>query len=413
MKHHTQYRQQNHRSQRGAFSVLTAMLAFLVIVPIGLLSFELQRAELAQKQLRVTSDAAALASALACRDLTGSYADKQQYAINAAVQMLQRNNAIGKPFGSVTTTNSTAGAHPKIGDAVVAVNYDQDNQLVTIDVAYGYNPAFGSYLGINNVPLTVNSKAGTGASTKSDIVIAFDISCSMFAEPGNQPMTSARVAMMNFIDELKANPDNHVGLIVYGTKVSGSTDPSNANNNQYPVPTGMIGLDQNHDNFDTVKVAISQLTTCNGSTNTTGAIQQATTMITGPGHRKDAQAYVLLVTDGMPNFWYPLPNAQDYNIGKSTSLQAGTDLQNKFKAATAPSANSTPTPTQPVILHSLGFFHGVSAPGTPNPMIFGPQFLDELQKSSGGYGKVYIANNIAEFIDALKKLAHNDLGLVN
>jgi uncharacterized protein YegL len=263
-------------------------------------------------------------------------------------------------------------------------------------------------MGINNVPLSVNSKAGTGASTKSDIVIAFDISCSMFSEPGGQPMAGARTAMMNFIDELKTNPDNHVGLVVYGTKVSGSTDPSNANNNQYSIPTGMIGLDQNADNFESVKISISKLTTCYGSTNTTGAIQQATEMISGPGHRKDAQPYVLLVTDGMPNFWYPLPNDQNFDIGRSTAIQAGTDLANKFKPSSTPSANAQTTP--PVILHSLGFFHGT---GNPDPMKFGPQFLDDLQKSSGGNGKVYIANNISQFIDALKKLAHNDLGLVN
>ncbi len=398
------------RDQVGAFAALTVSLAFMVLVPLAVLAFELQHAQLVQKQLRVVSDAAALAAALAFKDskyLNDS--DKKLDAQAAAVEFVRRNNAAGKSFGNVQLVSSVAGAHPNAGDIQLAFDYDSSKEVVIINMAYGYRPTFANFLSL--APLLVNSKSNIGVKGKADVVIAVDVSGSMFNGSPPQPWTDEKNAIMNFCDILKSSAkDNvHMGMVIFAEHASGHAGAD------YRFTGKTVELSQTDPRYDEIKLVLSPINTNLGNTNTQGALEQAQKMITGPGHRYDADPYILLITDGLPTAYYSGSTAITGSAALPKALSQG-DLIKVATVSTTPPPNPDgtippATPPKHIMVHSLGFFHGGTA-----DMRDGKDFLDSLNlraNQSSAPGQVYVVDTIDKFKEFLLKMAKEDLGLVN
>jgi Flp pilus assembly protein TadG len=101
------------RSRRGMSTVaLIMVLAFFVVLPLGLLSFEFARYTLLASQLQSVTDAATLAgtAALASSPPGYTYTDLHNLAMDVAVQTFEQNSVLQTPFSAanVVANKNTA-----------------------------------------------------------------------------------------------------------------------------------------------------------------------------------------------------------------------------------------------------------------------------------------------------------------
>lgn len=172
---------------RGQMAAVIGFLA-LVVLSVGLFSFEVGRANLANQQLQNVTDAAALAGAatLASEDNTNP-TNAHNDAVQTALNLFKQNLVMGQ---TLTNTTVAGAAHnvPAPGDATMFFEFlnpltrvvepvtSPNGKIVRINADFGLEPAFGRFLGLGAI--SVHAVA-TSAVPQLDIVICFDISGSM------------------------------------------------------------------------------------------------------------------------------------------------------------------------------------------------------------------------------------------
>lgn len=182
-------RSNSRNSQGAAMVVLSLLITCLILFPVGLFSYEINRVESARSQLRACCDAAALASAatLASQDNLDPV-ESHTEAINTALSTFQTNSVVGVSLtGAVLSgySEDTPPAEhaslfiefldPNNNDAVVSIG-DPAGKKIRVTAALGLQPSFGNFLGASTVPLRAVS---TGGVPDLDVVLCFDLSGSI------------------------------------------------------------------------------------------------------------------------------------------------------------------------------------------------------------------------------------------
>ena len=171
------------RSQRGAMAVVASIVSFFVLLPLGLLSFEVSRLFLAQTQLRNAVDAAALAAVSAMNDADINASGQSQAQIdarvkNVALKLFRRNVVVSQILQDAIQSPTVDLDNPAEGKAAFDLVIDSANGKVTAKAAFGLKPAFSNFLGLSTATIRANSKGGFKGLT-GDVVVVVDISDSM------------------------------------------------------------------------------------------------------------------------------------------------------------------------------------------------------------------------------------------
>ncbi len=178
------------RNRKGQMIVVFGLgIAILVLLVIGLYSFEVTRLESARNQLRSATEAAALAGAatLASSDYTDT-TSSQQHALNTALQMFQQNNVAGAALTSATFAGSSSQVpapnaaclyaeflDPNNNNAVVPLG-SASGKVLRLTSTFNLPPAFATFLPLPNAPLQASALGGV---PDLDIVVCFDVSGSI------------------------------------------------------------------------------------------------------------------------------------------------------------------------------------------------------------------------------------------
>ena len=173
--------------------VIVLVVAFMILLPLALLSWEMLRYMIASEELRSVCDAAALSGTAseASAPATLTYAQVQQNAMQYAYTTFIQNSLYGTAFTSSNTTPNynpmpPMPQNPGPGQAILnIVLLDQNGVQVPagtpaarmrIDAYYGYVPPTGQWLGIGPATIFQTSQGGL---PQLDIVMCFDVSGSM------------------------------------------------------------------------------------------------------------------------------------------------------------------------------------------------------------------------------------------
>jgi len=169
--------------------VLTAIISILILMVVGLFSYEVNRVEVCRTQLRAATEAAALAAAatLASQDNTDP-STAQNLALQTAITTFEANTVAGTQLtntmlaasnqDSPASNNSSLYIQfldPNNNDAPVQIG-DPNGKVVSIVSAFGLVPSFGNFLGLSTVPLRSSALGGV---PDLDVVLCFDVSGSM------------------------------------------------------------------------------------------------------------------------------------------------------------------------------------------------------------------------------------------
>lgn len=184
------------RSKKGMSTVaLIMVLAFFVILPLGLLGFEFARYTLLAAQLQSVTDAATLAgtAALASSPPGYTYTDLHNLAMDVAVQTFEQNSVLQTPFSAtnVVANKNTAvllgtpplyKAHLNItllnqaGTAVATGS--NDAVTMRVQAIYSDAPIFASNL-LKIGAIETASAVSDGGLPQLDLILCFDVSGSM------------------------------------------------------------------------------------------------------------------------------------------------------------------------------------------------------------------------------------------
>ena len=173
--------------ERGQVSAVIGFLS-LVVLAVGLFSFEVGRMNLADQQLQNATDAATLACAATLTgepntDPTTAHND----AIQTALNLFKRNNIMSQNLTQTTVVTTTPNNPPPgnatlcfqfldpITKAVVPIS-SANGKVVRIYSDFGVLPVFGAFLGLGAFDVHAVSNS---AVPQLDIVICFDMSGSM------------------------------------------------------------------------------------------------------------------------------------------------------------------------------------------------------------------------------------------
>jgi Flp pilus assembly protein TadG/uncharacterized protein YegL len=290
------------RKSNGTFLVVTASLAVFVLLPLALISFELSRLVLAQKQLRVATDSAALAAALAYRSSVSEDASAAlAEAHDAGISFFKRNSVSGHPLSDALPDSRVDTDTPAANQALFDVTYDSNKNVFTAKAAYGLQPAFAGIFGNSVLAIHANSKAGAGAGSR-DIVIVLDISGSM-GEPTSfnhrqvSSLNAAVASLKDFVRKMKTEDAVHFGLVTYSGSGDGSMNPHSIEIER------VVELSQSSTRDNEMLNALDGLH-AREWTATGPAMRTGIDMLNGSGHRRGAEPVLLLITDGLPNTDY-------------------------------------------------------------------------------------------------------------
>jgi len=172
--------------------VAALIAAFFILLPLGVLGFEMLRFSIAQMQLRSVCDAAALsgAAAIASTRSTWTPQQAQEEAMKAAFITFKQNNIFGDSLATGTTVNYNPTAPlgtPNPGQCIVNFTLldqtfqrveigDPAAKLIRCESSFGYKPPIGGALGFNNIPVIAFAEGGL---PQLDIILCYDISGSM------------------------------------------------------------------------------------------------------------------------------------------------------------------------------------------------------------------------------------------
>lgn len=232
----------SHRNAGGqSVVVMVVVIALLILCPIGLFSFEVNRAESCRQQLRAACESAALAAAatLASQDNLDPVEGHTQ-AMQTALTSFQQNSVLGVSLrdaaigGSEDVPESEKSSlfieflDPNSDNQPVTIG-DPDGKIVRVTASFGLKPAFGQFLGIGTVPMRVTNSGGV---PDLDVVLCFDVSGSIDDQ--------TRVSFV----KREWNGDTATGNIRYtiASTRSGAPAGTRANGRLYdilgPVPSG-------------------------------------------------------------------------------------------------------------------------------------------------------------------------------
>jgi hypothetical protein len=201
------------RKMTGAGMLVIVMMIFIVLVALGMFTFEVSRIQLAQRQLIEVCDAAALTgtSMFATMDNSdpANLNANQKKAMQYALQMCCMNQCVGDSMGSAVLVNPDGVPATTPATKLLPVSphkfniymqyCDPLNNFKAVDIsntgldangqplaaagralqvfiAYGEVPPFGRFLGLGSYPVQGNSVSGMA---RLDVVLAFDCSGSM------------------------------------------------------------------------------------------------------------------------------------------------------------------------------------------------------------------------------------------
>lgn len=177
----------HHKGQ--SMIVMVAIIAVLILFPIGLFSYEIARMESCRQQLRVACESAALAGAatLASQDNL-NIADGQTQAIQTALTTFRANTVIGVPLNSAVLTGNDHDVPAPEASSLFIELLDPNNsnrpvpigdargKVVRVTASFGLKPSFGAFLGADSAPLRVTNSSGV---PDLDVVLCFDVSGSI------------------------------------------------------------------------------------------------------------------------------------------------------------------------------------------------------------------------------------------
>lgn len=181
--------QKKQRSEKGqAVALPMLMLGLMVVMVVGMFSFELSRTAVAREQLRTATEAAALAGAAT---LAGSPSPdisiSQKNAIAAAKAMFKQNEIFGASLKNTIEGTGNLQAEqayltfqfidPQNNNAPVAAG-DPKGKALEVKSEYGLPSVAGKLIGLGNTTLPLESRA-TGGVGQLDVVFCFDCSSSM------------------------------------------------------------------------------------------------------------------------------------------------------------------------------------------------------------------------------------------
>ena len=215
------------RKQSGSIVSGVAVAAFMVLLPLGLFSFEIARLFLAQIQLRNAVDAAALGAVTGLLDPDINAPQRTQAEINQSIKELalayfKRNLIVSNPLTAAILSPTVSTDNPLAGKSSFNLNIDNANGKVRAEGAFGLQPAFSNFLGLGTVTIRANSIGGF-KGLEGDIVIAVDISNSMTLGTGLNGPGSYVIAR-----QYRKNPAAGTYKLSYKTVKSGTskTPPS-------------------------------------------------------------------------------------------------------------------------------------------------------------------------------------------
>jgi hypothetical protein len=221
-----------------AMIVLGLLIAFFVLLIVGLFSFEINRAEVARQQLRSACDAAALAGAatLASQDSIDPVA-AHTAALNTALNTFQQNSVAGATLSPAVLTYSNPD-NPNANQSSLFIEFldpRNNNQVVNMGNPngkivratgnFGLEPAFGRLLGLGNVPIHAVSSGGV---PMLDVVLCFDVSGSI---DDQTPVTFVRRRWNTSVTPNRVTFD-------IPTRPAGGLAQGTIYNVLVPVPTG-------------------------------------------------------------------------------------------------------------------------------------------------------------------------------
>jgi hypothetical protein len=183
------------RNPQGVgFVILTLFISVFMILPAGLLAFELMRYNLITQELRNVTDAAALAgsAAIASAPKDLSLAAIHDLAIEAAAVTFEQNSVGSTRFGPQNVdvhgydplSKPPTNAHTAVLN-ISLEDYDGNYQergstnakRVRVQSQYRETPAFAAFIGLQ--PTFVTNAVAVGGLPKLDLFICFDLSGSM------------------------------------------------------------------------------------------------------------------------------------------------------------------------------------------------------------------------------------------
>ena len=232
------------RNPRGiGFLVLTLLVATFIILPAGLLAFELMRYNLITQQLRNITDAAALAgsAALVSAPQNLDLASIHQLAIEAAATTFEQNSVGSTQFSpsNVTVyTNSSTSEPNQANQAVLNISLldnagnrqDAGSAFVKklrVYSLYKDRPAFAYFLNLQ--PTMVVSATADGGLPRLDLFICFDVSGSMDDQTevsllrrfwnAKEKMVDYKILATGTIYDLFLPPPTGTALNAFGRKI--------------------------------------------------------------------------------------------------------------------------------------------------------------------------------------------------
>ncbi len=384
-----QARVRNSRSSRGSFMIFVAVLGVFVLLPLGLVGFELNRISMAQTQLRTATDAAVLAASQAYRNAAGA-GNELDIAKAAGIKFFQANTMLGGDLSSAVPGSG----NPQANESFINITFDAANNVMTADASANMQLAFGNFFSNIGMPIVAFSRANVSQQEETDIVIALDTSGSMASD---NALNDAKPVLCNFIDELTQGDSNHFGLVCYSTSV----------HSQLPLSASAV-------NATEVKAMINAQTPT-GATQTPGGMNKVYSMLaSGAGHRPTAKRLFVLVTDGLPNV--TLSGQSSESMATADCYSEGT----KIGQTSVPPPPGSPPPdpshnTEGIKLAAIGFFHSDAATRAKGMNVLN-NIAQKVKDGGGSHGAeadVYTASNIAELQEALNKISTNELRLVN
>ncbi|MCA0316193.1 MAG: VWA domain-containing protein [Candidatus Melainabacteria bacterium] len=185
-----------HKRRRGATTVaLILVIAFFVILPLGLLGFEFARYTLLCAQLRSVTDAATLAgtAALASSPPGYTYTQLHDLAMDVAIQTFQQNSVLTTSFNKSNVQIDRNTGSPLGTPAVNKVNLNftlldstgkpvangsKDAVTMRLQAIYSDKPVFSSSL-LNIGLIETASAVSDGGLPQLDLFLCFDVSGSM------------------------------------------------------------------------------------------------------------------------------------------------------------------------------------------------------------------------------------------
>lgn len=148
------------RSRKGITLLAVMSSAIMVLLPLGLFSFEAARAQMASKQLHIATDAAALAAATLIANSTGSDEEKLRKGTTQGLKFFRNNSVVGTNLTNARRSADISRVKLRAGESRFQLVVDPLTGKVTAHGAYGLAPAFAKFLHLNTQTIRTRSCAG-------------------------------------------------------------------------------------------------------------------------------------------------------------------------------------------------------------------------------------------------------------